>query len=194
MYPTLHDNQHWGNLLIAPHPITSFLSMISFCWSLLINFDKGFDISLNSDQYLISIWYQNGKGNRACWILLTPGNRLSTIVLLLGFLTMERVMPKMKKSRWHITIHIRRQKDDLLSVFSLKLKDVNWNKTMQKTGWTNYSSFLVLSGLKKGFRYGRDHWGAVNNHFPVYLAIFGMTSDDTQPTNKTNNLVIQEQA
>ena len=36
-------------------------------------------------------------------------------------------------------------------------------------------------------------WAAIN-HFPVYLAIFGMTSDDTQLTNKTNNLVIQEQA
>ena len=105
------------------------------------------DSDLDSIRNSCDVWYQNGKGNRACWILLTPGNISSTIVLLLGFLTMERVMPKMKKSRWHITIHIRRQKDDLLSVFLLKLKDVNWNETTQKTGWTNYPSFLVLSGL-----------------------------------------------
>ena len=35
--------------------------MISLCWSLLINFDKGFYISSISDLYSISIWYQNGK-------------------------------------------------------------------------------------------------------------------------------------
>ena len=36
--------------------------------------------------------------------------------------------------------------------------------TMQKTGWTNHSSFLVLLS---GFQFGWIHWGAVNNHFPV---------------------------
>ena len=29
--------------------------------------------------------------------------------------------------------------------------------TMQKTGWTNHSAFLVLSGLKKGYHFGCDH-------------------------------------
>ena len=54
---------------------------------------------------------------------------------------------------------------------------------MQKTGWTNHSSFLVLSGLKKGFT------SDVNNHFPVYWAIFGMVTN-----NQPNNLVILVQA
>ena len=37
-----------------------------------------------------------------------------------------------------------------------------------KTGLTNYSSFLVWSGLEKGITYECDHYGAVNNHFPVF--------------------------
>ena len=40
--------------------------------------------------------------------------------------------------------------------------------TMQKTVWTNFSSFLVWSGLEKGFTYGCGHLEAVSNHFPVY--------------------------
>ena len=31
--------------------------------------------------------------------------------------------------------------------------------TMQKTGWSNYSSLLVWSCLQKGFTYGCDHMG-----------------------------------
>ena len=53
---------------------------------------------------------------------------------------------------------------------------------IQKTGLTNNSSFLVWSGLEKGFNYECDHYGAVNNHFPVYWAIFGMMT-----TEQTNN-------
>ena len=30
---------------------------------------------------------------------------------------------------------------------------------MQKTGWTNYSSFLVWSGLEKCFTYGCEPYG-----------------------------------
>ena len=54
--------------------------------------------------------------------------------------------------------------------------------TLQKTGWTNYSSFLVWSGLEKGFTLIMitKVQGAVNNHFHVYKAIFGMVT-----TNQT---------
>ena len=41
-------------------------------------------------------------------------------------------------------------------------------------GWTNYPSFLVRSGLESGFTYGYDRWGAVNNYFSMYWAIFGI--------------------
>ena len=37
--------------------------------------------------------------------------------------------------------------------------------TMQKTGLTNYSSFLVWSGLEKNITYKCGHYGSVNNHF-----------------------------
>ena len=46
---------------------------------------------------------------------------------------------------------------------------------------------IVRSG--KGFHLGLDHYGAVNNHFPVYKAIFGMVT-----TEQTNNRVILEHA
>ena len=49
---------------------------------------------------------------------------------------------------------------------------------MQKTGLTNYCSFLVWSCLVgKRVIYGSDHYGAVNNHFTVYWAIFGMVKN-----------------
>ena len=54
--------------------------------------------------------------------------------------------------------------------------------TMQKTGLTNYFSFLVWSGPYGTFR-------VVNSHFSVYLAILGMATPE-QPTN----WVIQVQA
>ena len=48
-------------------------------------------------------------------------------------------------------------------------------------------SNLVWSG--KGFRFGCDHYGVVNNHFPVYLAIFGMvTTDNRQPGDSSVSL------
>ena len=53
---------------------------------------------------------------------------------------------------------------------------------MQKTGLANHPSFLVWSGLEKGITCGCDHYGAVNNHFPVYLVIFGMVTP--KRTNK----------
>ena len=61
--------------------------------------------------------------------------------------------------------------------------------TMQNTCLENYSSFLVRSRLEKGITHGCDLNGAVNNHFPVYKAIFGMVT-----TKRTNNWVILEQA
>ena len=64
---------------------------------------------------------------------------------------------------------------------------------MQNNGLTNYSSFLVWSGLEKGFNYECDHYWAVNNHFPMYLAIFGMVTPE-QPNKQTTSRVIQEQA
>ena len=57
--------------------------------------------------------------------------------------------------------------------------------TMEKTGWTIHSSFLVLSGLEKGFTLDVITRGAVNNHFPVYSDIFIMvTTDDQKPNNQ----------
>ena len=48
---------------------------------------------------------------------------------------------------------------------------------------------LFLSpGLEKGFTYVCGRYGAVNNHFPVYWAIFGMVTNE-----RTNNQVILEQ-
>ena len=47
---------------------------------------------------------------------------------------------------------------------------------MQKTGSTNYSSLMILSGLEKGITHGFDHYEAVDSHFSVYLAIFGMVT------------------
>ena len=44
------------------------------------------------------------------------------------------------------------------------------------------STFLVLPGLEKGFILDVITRGAVNNHFPVYWAIFGMVT-----TKRTNN-------
>ena len=38
-----------------------------------------------------------------------------------------------------------------------------------------------------------DHYGAVNNHFPVYKAILGLGTNN-QPSDQTNNRVILEQA
>ena len=49
---------------------------------------------------------------------------------------------------------------------------------MQNTGLTNYSSFLVGSRLEQGITYGCDRYVAVDNHFPVYWAIFGMVTPD----------------
>ena len=42
--------------------------------------------------------------------------------------------------------------------------------------------FLVWSG--KGFHFECDHLGAVNNHFPVYWAIFGMVTTNKHPNNQ----------
>ena len=57
---------------------------------------------------------------------------------------------------------------------------------MQKTGWTNHTSFLVLLyGLEKGFILDVITTGGINKHFPVYWAIFGVVMNE-----QTNNLVI----
>ena len=54
---------------------------------------------------------------------------------------------------------------------------------MQKTGWAIHSSFLVLSGLEKGDILDLITREAVNNHFTVYWAIFGMVTNE-QPNNQ----------
>ena len=40
--------------------------------------------------------------------------------------------------------------------------------TMQKTGLTNFSSFLVRFGLEKDITCGCQHYGALKKHFPVH--------------------------
>ena len=60
--------------------------------------------------------------------------------------------------------------------------------TMQKTGWTKYSSFLVWSSLEKGFTYRGDRYGSFNNHF---LCI---GHENSRPNKRTNNRVILVQA
>ena len=57
--------------------------------------------------------------------------------------------------------------------------------TMQKTGMTNYSSFVIWSGLEKGITYECYHYEAVYSHFSVYLAIFGMMT--LKQSNKQKN-------
>ena len=60
--------------------------------------------------------------------------------------------------------------------------------TMQKTGWAIHSSFSVLSGLER-VSFWMWSLGGVNNHFPVYWAIFGVVTNE-----QTNNQVILVQA
>ena len=57
---------------------------------------------------------------------------------------------------------------------------------MEKTGWSFHSSFLVGSGLKKGFTLDVITKGGVNNYFPVYSAIFDMVTNKGT-NNQTNN-------
>ena len=62
---------------------------------------------------------------------------------------------------------------------------------MQNTDLTNYSSFLVWSGLE--CVYGCDHYGAVNNHLPVYQAIFGLVTNNRrneQPGDLSASLLL----
>ena len=59
---------------------------------------------------------------------------------------------------------------------------------MQKTGWAIHSSFSVLSGLER-VSFWMWSLGGVNNHFPVYWAIFGVVTNE-----QTNNQVILVQA
>ena len=56
--------------------------------------------------------------------------------------------------------------------------------TMQKTGWTNYSPFLVLCGLEKGFTLDVIIMGQSKTIFSLYWAIFDMVT--TKPTNRPN--------
>ena len=58
--------------------------------------------------------------------------------------------------------------------------------TMQKTSWTIHSSFLVLPGLEKGFTLDVITRGAVNNHSPMYLAIFSMVTTNDQTTKQAS--------
>ena len=60
---------------------------------------------------------------------------------------------------------------------------------MQKTGLTKYSLFLFWPGLGKGITYSCDHYGAANDNFLVYWAIFSMVTND-----RPNNQVILVQA
>ena len=49
---------------------------------------------------------------------------------------------------------------------------------MQRTGLTNYFSFLVQPGPEKGMTYVQksNHHGTVNSHFLVYYTIFDMVT------------------
>ena len=53
---------------------------------------------------------------------------------------------------------------------------------MQKTGWTNYSSFLVFCGLEKGFTLDVIIMGQSKTIFSLYWAIFGIVT--TKPTKR----------
>ena len=57
---------------------------------------------------------------------------------------------------------------------------------------------LVLSGREKGIAYGSDHYGAINNHFTVYWAIFGMVTNkhpNTEPVDpRASELLTSEKA
>ena len=57
--------------------------------------------------------------------------------------------------------------------------------TMQKTGWTNCSSFLVWYG-KRFFTLNVVTGGAIQSHFHVNEAIFGMV------TNKQPNIQLDD--
>ena len=57
------------------------------------------------------------------------------------------------------------------------------------TGWTIHSFFLVRSSMEKGFTLDVITRGAVNSHFPVYWAIFGMVTNK-QPGNSSASLLL----
>ena len=60
---------------------------------------------------------------------------------------------------------------------------------MQKTGLTKYSLFLFWPGLGKGITYSCDHYGAINDNFHVYSAIFGtVTNNNEQPGDPSASL------
>ena len=61
---------------------------------------------------------------------------------------------------------------------------------MQMTGWIIQSSLLVLSGLKKSFTLDVITRRAVNNHFPLYWAIFGMVTNKRQPGGPRASLLL----
>ena len=58
---------------------------------------------------------------------------------------------------------------------------------MQKTGF-------LIPGLEKGVNLGCDHYGAVNSHFSVYLAIFSMVTIQQLGDPSANLLVTSQKA
>ena len=51
--------------------------------------------------------------------------------------------------------------------------------------WLDHSfPFPGLIWSEKEFYVGYDYYGAVNNHFPVYWAIFGMVTSKNKRTTK----------
>ena len=65
--------------------------------------------------------------------------------------------------------------------------------TMQKTGWAIHSSFSVLSGLER-VSFWMWSLGGVNNHFPVYWAIFGVVTNKQQGDSSASLLLTSEKA
>ena len=64
--------------------------------------------------------------------------------------------------------------------------------TMQKTGITNYSSLMILSGLEKG--YHPWIWSLLGSRQPFFCVFGHFWHGDTRTIEQTNNLVILEQA
>ena len=74
-----------------------------------------------------------------------------------------------------------------------RLQSTNRNKTRPSVNyrkdWLHHSFLfpgLVWSG--KGFHFGFDHLWAVNNHFSVYWAIFGMVTSNKRLNNQPGDL------
>ena len=76
---------------------------------------------------------------------------------------------------------IRKTRGEKMEAHIQQLQVSKFNQTRPSVNyakdWRNqHSSFLVFSRLEKSITYGCDHCGAVDNHFPVYLSVFGLVT------------------